>query len=206
MINQIIKNCEDEEIQFLNEIQPFGYLIGIHKNSHQIEFFSQNIDELFKISTEKILSQHINQLHDFELDFDEVLNLEQGEFYRTNTKVNSKTYHLTVYHFDELIYLELEELIILENRLAYYNFSEQILYSKSISSTWDRLISSIKSLIHYERVMLYKFLEDGSGVVIAEESDKGLDSYMGLRFPEFDIPKQARQLYLKKKSRLVADV
>ncbi len=206
MINQIIKNCEDEEIQFLNEIQPFGYLIGIHKNSHQIEFFSQNIDELFKISTEKILSQHINQLHDFELDFDEVLNLEQGEFYRTNTKVNSKTYHLTVYHFDELIYLELEELIILENRLAYYNFSEQILYSKSISSTWDRLISSIKKLINYDRVMLYKFLEDGSGVVIAEEIDNGLDSYLGLRFPEFDIPKQARQLYLEKKSRLVADV
>ncbi|MFV0156343.1 ATP-binding protein [Empedobacter falsenii] len=206
MTNQIIKNCEDEEIQFLNEIQPFGYLIGIHKNSHQIEFFSQNIDELFEISTEKILSQDINQLHDFELDFDEVLNLEQGDFYRTNTKVNSKIYHLTVYHFEELIYLELEELIILENRLAYYNFSEQILYSKSISSTWNLLISSIKSLIHYERVMLYKFLEDGSGVVIAEEIDKGLDSYMGLRYPEFDIPKQARQLYLEKKSRLVADV
>ena len=206
MINQIIKNCEDEEIQFLNEIQPFGYLIGIHKNSHQIEFYSQNIDELFQISAENVLNQDINQLYNFELDFDEVLNLDQGEFCRTHLKINSKTYHLTSYHFDELIYLELEELIILENRLAYYNFSEQILYSKSIDATWDRLISSIKKLINYDRVMLYKFLEDGSGVVIAEEIDNGLDSYLGLRFPEFDIPKQARQLYLEKKSRLVADV
>lgn len=206
MINQIIKNCEDEEIQFLNEIQPFGYLIGIHKNSHQIEFFSQNIDELFEISAENVLNQDINQLYNFELDFDEVLNLDQGEFCRTHLKINSKTYHLTSYHLDELIYLELEELIILENRLAYYNFSEQILYSKSIDATWDRLISSIKKLINYDRVMLYKFLEDGSGVVIAEEIDNGLDSYLGLRFPEFDIPKQARQLYLEKKSRLVADV
>ena len=206
MINQIIKNCEDEEIQFLNEIQPFGYLIGIHKNSHQIEFYSQNIDELFQISAENVLNQDINQLYNFELDFDEVLNLDQGEFCRTHLKINSKTYHLTSYHLDELIYLELEELIILENRLAYYNFSEQILYSKSIDATWDRLISSIKKLINYDRVMLYKFLEDGSGVVIAEEIDNGLDSYLGLRFPEFDIPKQARQLYLEKKSRLVADV
>ena len=206
MINQIIKNCEDEEIQFLNEIQPFGYLIGIHKNSHQIEFYSQNIDELFQISAENVLNQDINQLYNFELDFDEVLNLDQGEFCRTHLKINSKTYHLTSYHFDELIYLELEELIILENRLAYYNFSEQILYSKSIDATWDRLISSIKKLINYDRAMLYKFLEDGSGVVIAEEIDNGLDSYLGLRFPEFDIPKQARQLYLEKKSRLVADV
>ena len=206
MINQIIKNCEDEEIQFLNEIQPFGYLIGIHKESHQIEFYSQNIDELFQISAENVLNQDINQLYNFELDFDEVLNLDQGEFCRTHLKINSKTYHLTSYHLDELIYLELEELIILENRLAYYNFSEQILYSKSIDATWDRLISSIKKLINYDRVMLYKFLEDGSGVVIAEEIDNGLDSYLGLRFPEFDIPKQARQLYLEKKSRLVADV
>ena len=78
MINQIIKNCEDEEIQFLNEIQPFGYLIGIHKNSHQIEFYSQNIDELFQISAENVLNQDINQLYNFELDFDEVLNLDQG--------------------------------------------------------------------------------------------------------------------------------
>lgn len=145
MINQIIKNCEDEEIQFLNEIQPFGYLIGIHKESHQIEFYSQNIDELFQISAENVLNQDINQLYNFELDFDEVLNLDQGEFCRTHLKINSKTYHLTSYHFDELIYLELEELIILENRLAYYNFSEQILYSKSIDATWDRLISSIKN-------------------------------------------------------------
>ena len=206
MINQIIKNCEDEEIQFLNEIQPFGYLIGIHKESHQIEFYSQNIDELFQISAENVLNQDINQLYNFELDFDEVLNLDQGEFCRTHLKINSKTYHLTSYHLDELIYLELEELIILENRLAYYNFSEQILYSKSIDATWDTLISSIKKLINYDRVMLYKFLEDGSGVVIAEEIDNGLDSYLGLRFPEFDIPKQARQLYLEKKSRLVADV
>ena len=206
MINQIIKNCEDEEIQFLNEIQPFGYLIRIHKESHQIEFYSKNIDELFQISAENVLNQDINQLYNFELDFDEVLNLDQGEFCRTHLKINSKTYHLTSYHLDELIYLELEELIILENRLAYYNFSEQILYSKSIDATWDRLISSIKKLINYDRVMLYKFLEDGSGVVIAEEIDNGLDSYLGLRFPEFDIPKQARQLYLEKKSRLVADV
>ncbi len=206
MINQIIKNCEDEEIQFLNEIQPFGYLIGIHKNSHQIEFFSQNIDELFQISAENVLNQDINQLYNFELDFDEVLNLDQGEFCRTHLKINSKTYHLTSYHFDELIYLELEELIILENRLAYYNFSEQILYSKSIDATWDTLISSIKKLINYDRVMLYKFLEDGSGIVIAEKIEEELDSYLGLRFPEFDIPKQARQLYLEKKSRLVADV
>ncbi|STD55631.1 ATP-binding protein [Empedobacter falsenii] len=206
MINQIIKNCEDEEIQFLNEIQPFGYLIGIHKNSHQIEFYSQNIDELFQISAENVLNQDINQLYNFELDFDEVLNLDQGEFCRTHLKINSKTYHLTSYHFDELIYLELEELIILENRLAYYNFSEQILYSKSIDATWDTLISSIKKLINYDRVMLYKFLEDGSGIVIAEKIEEELDSYLGLRFPEFDIPKQARQLYLEKKSRLVADV
>ncbi|WP_413532903.1 ATP-binding protein [Empedobacter brevis] len=206
MINQIIKNCEDEEIQFLNEIQPFGYLIGIDKTSHNIEFYSQNIEELFDTSFDNILNQNINQLYNFEIDFDEVLSLEKGEYYRNSIEINSKTYHITSFYFNELIYIELEELIIFENRLDYYNFSEKILYSKSIDAAWDTLISSVKKLINYDRVMLYKFLEDGSGVVIAEKIDEGLEPYIGLHFPEFDIPKQARELYLKKKSRLVADV
>ncbi|WP_314244592.1 ATP-binding protein [Empedobacter tilapiae] len=206
MINQIIKNCEDEEIQFLNDIQPFGYLIGIHKKTLEIEFVSQNIDEIFQISLTEMLGMNIHELHDFDIDFEEVLNQDIGEFSRRNIQIDSTSYHITTFYTNDFIYLELENMIVLENRLEYYSYSEQILYSKTIDSTWDSLISSIKKLTGYERVMLYQFLEDGSGIVIGEKVNKNLDSYLGLRFPEFDIPKQARELYLEKKSRMVSDV
>lgn len=206
MINQIIKNCEDEEIQFLNEIQSFGYLIGIHKNTLKIEFVSQNIDEVFRTSAKEMLGVEIQEIYDFEIDFEEVLALDLGDFNRSHITINSEGYHVTTFHTNDFIYLELETLLILENRLAFYKYSEQILYAKSIESTWDNLVSSIKKLTEYDRVMLYQFLEDGSGIVINEKIDEGLDSYLGLRFPEFDIPKQARELYLDKKSRMVSDV
>ncbi|WP_312557175.1 ATP-binding protein [Empedobacter brevis] len=205
MINQIIKNCEDEEIQFLNEIQSFGYLIGIHKKTYEVEFVSQNIDEVFQILPTEILGLDLNEIHNFEIDFNEILNQEKGEFLRDHTQINSNGYHVTTFYTDHFIYLELEKFTTSENAL-YYSYSEQILYSKTIDDTWNYLISSIKKLTGYDRVMLYKFLEDDSGIVIGEKINEGLEPYLGLRYPEFDIPKQARQLYLKKKSRMVSDV
>lgn len=205
MINHIAKS-KDEEIQFLNEIQSFGYLIGIHKKTFRIEFVSQNIDEVFHVPATEILGLDIQQVYDFEINFDEVLALDLGEFHRINIEINSKNYHVTSFHSNDFIYIELEKLLILENRLEFYKYSEQILYAKSIEKTWDNLISSIKKLTGYDRVMLYEFLEDGSGIVINEKIDEGLDSYLGLHFPEFNLPKQTRKAYLDKKSRMVSDV
>ncbi len=39
---------------------------------------------------------------------------------------------------------------------------------------------------------------DGSGKVIAEKKNEDMESFLGLHYPESDIPKQARGLYLKK--------
>ncbi|MGB0177781.1 MAG: GAF domain-containing protein, partial [Owenweeksia sp.] len=46
----------------------------------------------------------------------------------------------------------------------------------------------------------------GHGEVIAEKRDKGLPSYLGLKFPNTDIPAQARRLYLKSRTRGIYDV
>ncbi|WP_239032003.1 HWE histidine kinase domain-containing protein [Paroceanicella profunda] len=57
----------------------------------------------------------------------------------------------------------------------------------------------------FDRVMFYRFLEDGAGEVIAEARAPGMESYMGLRYPASDIPRQARALYLRQTIRLIAD-
>ena len=51
------QECHDKPIQFLNEINPNGYLIGIDINTLTIKFISENILDIFenKISTEEIL-------------------------------------------------------------------------------------------------------------------------------------------------------
>ncbi|WP_431295300.1 GAF domain-containing protein [Pedobacter sp. P26] len=54
--------------------------------------------------------------------------------------------------------------------------------------------------------MIYKFLEDGHGEVVAEEKEETLEAFFGLHYPASDIPKQARELYKLNLTRLIADV
>jgi chemotaxis family two-component system sensor kinase Cph1 len=70
----------------------------------------------------------------------------------------------------------------------------------------ERAAKSFRSLIGYDRVMIYRFLDDDSGVVIAEDAADGLDSYLNHHFPASDIPQQARALYLRNRVRVIPDV
>ena len=59
----------------------------------------------------------------------------------------------------------------------------------------------------FDRVMIYRFLPDGCGEVVAEHTAAPYQAkYLGLRFPATDIPAQARALYLSNRLRLLADV
>ncbi|WP_271206115.1 HWE histidine kinase domain-containing protein [Methylopila capsulata] len=64
----------------------------------------------------------------------------------------------------------------------------------------------VRSVTGYDRVMVYKFLEDGSGEVAAEALRGDLSPYLGLRYPESDIPAQARALYKRQFLRLIPDI
>lgn len=64
----------------------------------------------------------------------------------------------------------------------------------------------VRALIGFSRVMVYQFLHDGSGKVVAEDRAKGLDSFLDLHYPASDIPQQARALYQRSWLRLIPDV
>jgi light-regulated signal transduction histidine kinase (bacteriophytochrome) len=54
--------------------------------------------------------------------------------------------------------------------------------------------------------MIYQFLEDWSGEVIAESTFPDRGSYRGLRFPASDIPAIARNLYQQNPYRMISEV
>jgi len=66
-------------------------------------------------------------------------------------------------------------------------------------------LTRIHALTGYPKIMLYRFLEDESGEVVAELADEQLDHYQGLRFPASDIPRIARRLYIDNPFRLIFD-
>ena len=67
-------------------------------------------------------------------------------------------------------------------------------------------ISELKKISGFDKIMIYQFDEHWNGDVIAETLADGMDSYLGLKFPASDIPKQARELYRKTPYRFIPDV
>jgi light-regulated signal transduction histidine kinase (bacteriophytochrome) len=66
--------------------------------------------------------------------------------------------------------------------------------------------ASVRRVAQYDRVMIYRFMADGSGWVIAESRNPELAPFLDLHYPAADIPQQARALYLKSWLRLITQV
>ncbi|SEL94737.1 Bacteriophytochrome (light-regulated signal transduction histidine kinase) [Pseudoxanthomonas sp. GM95] len=61
----------------------------------------------------------------------------------------------------------------------------------------------VRQLTGFDRTLVYRFDPQWNGAVVAEERNQVLPSYMDLRFPESDIPAQARELYRRNTVRLI---
>ncbi len=79
--------------------------------------------------------------------------------------------------------------------------------AKGLQMFYRDCVREVSRVCGFDRVMLYRFLPDWTGEVVAEEAAGKLKTrFLGLRFPASDIPSQARALYASSKIRLLADV
>ncbi|WP_353203905.1 HWE histidine kinase domain-containing protein [Sphingomonas sp.] len=78
--------------------------------------------------------------------------------------------------------------------------------AKSLHALCQMATASVRRVAQYDRVMVYRFMADGSGWVIAESRAPDLAPFLDLHYPAADIPQQARALYLKSWLRLITQV
>ncbi|USU09748.1 GAF domain-containing protein [Sphingomonadaceae bacterium OTU29MARTA1] len=71
---------------------------------------------------------------------------------------------------------------------------------------YDRAATAFRTLTGFDRVMVYRFLDDDAGRVVAEDRDPKLDTFLNHHFPASDIPKQARALYIRNRTRSIPTV
>jgi PAS domain S-box-containing protein len=70
----------------------------------------------------------------------------------------------------------------------------------------DETARIFRNLTGYDRVMVYRFDEDGHGEVFSEEKRGTLEAFLGNRYPASDIPQIARRLYERNRVRVLVDV
>ncbi|AYZ13327.1 GAF domain-containing protein [Chryseobacterium arthrosphaerae] len=206
--------CHEEPIHIPGSIQSFGYLIGIDAESQTITFFSRNIADIFKI--ERLDELFGREISDFPESFQSIIDSEiytsleqftrrKNETYFDKIFIDGKDYHFSVYRSDAYIFLEFEEVIINPDKRISNKYDNFYIIDNE-QELWDHLLETLSKVVNYDRMMIYKFMMDGSGKVIAEKKNENMESFLGLHYPESDIPKQARQLYLKKRKRIFSNV
>ena len=85
------------------------------------------------------------------------------------------------------------------------NFVATLERLQSEQDLCDALAEQIAELTGFDRVMLYSFNDEDHGTVLSEVNNGVLPTYLGLRFPGSDIPKQARELYILNTTRIIPD-
>lgn len=205
--------CHEEEIHIPGYIQDFGYLIGLDDFTKGIKFLSENVSEIFPLNNPFFGKN----LEDFPQIFAPILNSENYKnfteilqkdavVFLEKISINDQDFHFTSFHHEGNIFLQFEKILETQNTHNYISRKyESINNAKTEEDIWCNLLNSFAETVNYDRMMVYQFLEDGSGVVIAERKKEDIESYLHLHYPESDIPKQARELYLKKRKRILSN-
>lgn len=95
----------------------------------------------------------------------------------------------------------------LEQKKLLHCITDRISHLLELQDILKVTVEELRSFIETDRVMIYKFHEDGSGQVIAESiNNHKLPSLLELNFPADDIPDRARELFVKSKVRSIVNV
>ena len=211
-----LTNCDREPIHIPGAIQPHGILLVVSRSEWKITQISHNTQEFLGIEPEQLLGQPLNSLVPTD-KIDAIAACLAGDFEQINPlKLSLETQNGET-KFNGIIHALAENYIILElepnesesdlNFIRFSQISKSILLQIQRASTLHELcqimVQQIRKLTGFDRVMIYQFDETGAGNVIAEDRIEELESFLGLHYPDSDIPRQAKYLYTLNFLRLI---
>lgn len=207
--------CNRLPIHQINSIQPQGVLTILSKTDFRIIQVSANASSLYGETSDELIGKSFTDLID-EKSLQALKQLGQLS-YPTPVRLIFKQHNnpgaLSLLHEkNDTLYIETElsgyaNVAIDELQLmtGVQQFMAAVNAGNSVEEVGSIAARQIKNISGFDKVMIYSFDEDWVGTVIAEEMKPGMESYLGLRFPATDIPKQARELYLRNPYRFIPD-
>lgn len=209
---------ESQNIHAPGSIQPHGVLLALDEPDLTIRQVSRNTLAYLGIEAEQLLGEPLQRF------------LDSGQLQRVRQHLPAKMgqrswFKLSIAsshwlsHFNgnlcrtpEALILELEPSLPAEDTsilTAHLRLSQAIAQLKQTTSLSDLLtvfVDQMRQLTGFDRVHVYRFDHQGAGEVVAEARRETLTPYLGLHFPAFDIPAQARSLYTLQPLRIIPDI
>ncbi|MFL1491738.1 ATP-binding protein [Pseudomonas antarctica] len=202
---ELLANCADEPIRIPGAIQPHGVLLTLSEPDLHIIQVSANVGTLFGHAPEALLGQPLHTLIGAEQAKSVQAVAERGTFFDApalHVTFNGAQFEGLLHRHQDVLVLEFEPRLadfkprVLNGRTDDLGKMLQRLQSaKTLQALYEISVSEIQAITGYDRVLIYRFEEEGHGQVIAEASSPSMELFNGLFFPASDIPEQARELY-----------
>lgn len=202
---ELLANCADEPIRFPGAIQPHGALLTLSEPELHILQVSANVAGLFNHSPESLLGQPLRTLIGTEHAEAVQAMVTQNSFFEApplHMTLNGAEFEGLLHRHQDVLVLEFEPRLkdfqpqVLNGRTSNLGkMLQRLQAAKTLQALYEISVNEIQAMTGYDRVLIYRFEEEGHGQVIAEASAPSMELFNGLFFPASDIPEQARELY-----------
>lgn len=210
-----LTDCDKEKVHLISRTQGHGAFLAFSSRDYKIKNISENL--LSFLSKESDLAPIGRKLSEI-LGND--LASKVKEILRERAKISDlafdfvyeaeQSYEVYLYSMGEEFYgLELEKqqkTDFMEKFSTFNTHLDLMKQSASLEELSNMTCRAVRKFTGFDRVMLYRFFPPTMyGEVIGEDRIAEAHSFFLHRFPASDIPKPARDLYLKNRIRFIFD-
>ena len=213
-----IVNCEQEPIHIPGAILPHGAMLVLDPGTLQVLQAAGDTSGLLGISLEDVLARSAT----------EIFRTDQVEYLRALATGSdlAKSRHLldpilrvmpdrpldaSLHRSGGSLVLEFEAADTADRFAAdplagVHDMVQGFDAALTLQALCQLAADRVRGVARYDRVLVYQFMQDDSGWVIAESREEHLEPFLNLHYPAADIPPQARALYVQNWLRLITQV
>jgi light-regulated signal transduction histidine kinase (bacteriophytochrome) len=206
-----LSNCEREQIHLAGSIQPHGALLVVSEPGLDVVQASANCAAFLGCAS---LSPGM-ALADISSELDARIRPFLGDRLDAVPAALRCVTGLASVACDVLVHRPASGGLLIELEPA----GEAVDFARQVETALQRLLGTytlqglcdeaarvFRNITGYDRVMIYRFDEDGHGEVFSEQRRQELEPYLGNRYPASDIPQIARRLYERNRVRVLIDI
>ena len=197
------------------EVQPFGCLIGVsrewlivHVSENAKEYLGRSAGELLNCPLSDVFTP--DAIHAVRGRMQALVGLDSVErVFALDVQGAGMLFDVAVHVTAQATILEIEPSAV-DSRAHAIPALRTMLNHLRAADTFDKFcrtaVRYVRATVGFDRVMLCRIDEDGAGEVVAESARPDLARYLGLRYPDQNIPQRERTLYRRSVLRFIPDI
>ena len=190
--------CAKEPIHLSGAIQAHGWLVSCAMPDWSVRQVSSNIEALLDVPVDALLGHSLREYVSEEVlqtILDTLALVSPGASTQRAGQANlgplGTACDLVVHVADDLVHIEIEPRLDRGAASQPTALAQSMIAAVAHGAPGDFhsfVAAQVRGLTGYDRVMVYRFLDDDAGVVLAEDKAEGEGSFLNHHFPATDIP------------------